>query len=209
VEGETHGDPEAMVTTRRFNRRAQVGIAAGVAAALIAATGVGPVAAQSVEGAGADEAAASPCHTDETARAFDFWIGEWAVFREGRRAGTNTVTLLLDGCVIMENWTNVQGRQGKSFNWVDRSTYAEPRWRQLWVDDAGNTLDYADGAFRDGAMRFSGRTIDAAGDTVLQRLSFVPVHPDTVRQIFEASRDGGASWRTTWDGRYVRLPGGG
>lgn len=157
----------------------------------------------------AAEAAAYPCRADETARAFDFWVGEWAVFANGQRAGTNRVEVILEDCVLLENWTNVRGRQGKSFNWVDRSTHEEPRWRQLWVDDSGNTLDYVDGALRDGAMRFSGHTVDAQGDTVLQKLTLVPVHTDTVRQIFEQSTDAGTSWQTTWEGLYVRIGGGG
>jgi hypothetical protein len=154
------------------------------------------------------DAFAYPCRSDPMAREFDFWIGEWAVFTDGRRAGTNRVELILEDCVLLENWTNAGGRQGRSFNWVDRSTYREPRWRQLWVDDSGNTLDYAEGGLRDGAMRFAGRTVTEEGDTVLQTMRFVPVHADTVRQIMEQSGDGGASWQITWDGLYVRISGG-
>lgn len=155
----------------------------------------------------AAERAAYPCADDPVHREFDFWVGEWAVFTGGRRAGTNRIERRLGGCALAETWTNVQGREGRSFNWVDRSSFTQPRWRQLWIDDMGNTLDYTDGAVRDGAMRFSGHTLDARGDTVLQKLTFVPVHADTVRQVFEQSTDGGVSWRTTWEGLYVRIGG--
>lgn len=150
------------------------------------------------------EAAAWPCRDDEVSRQFDFWIGTWDVYVGGTQAGTNTIEPLLGGCALLENWTNVGGREGKSFNWVDRSTFRELRWRQLWVADQGNTLDYYDGHYADGAMRFRGHTISATGDSIPQKLTFFDVHPDTVRQVFEQSNDRGETWVVTFDGLYVR-----
>lgn len=150
------------------------------------------------------ESAAWPCRDDEVSRQFDFWIGTWDVFVGGQQAGTNTIERMLGGCALLENWTNVRGREGKSFNWVDRSTYRESRWRQLWVADQGNTLDYYDGRYSDGAMRFRGHTFSPQGDSIPQKLTFFDVHPDTVRQVFEQSNDGGQSWVVTFDGLYVR-----
>lgn len=145
-----------------------------------------------------------PCQDDDTHREFDFWVGTWDVFVGGRQVGVNVIESMLGGCVLLENWTNARDRGGKSFNWIDRSTFTEPRWRQLWVDDGGNTLDYYDGHFSDGAMRFSGHTFDANGDSIPQKLTFHSVHPDTVRQVFEQSTDGGATWVVTFDGLYVK-----
>jgi hypothetical protein len=39
---------------------------------------------------------------------------------------------------------------------------------------------------------------------VLQKLTFFPIHRDTVRQLFETSVDSGRTWRPGFDGRYVR-----
>lgn len=150
------------------------------------------------------EEAAWPCRDNPESRQFDFWIGEWDVFVGGQQAGTNTIERMLGGCTLLENWTNVQGREGKSFNWVDRATYRRPRWRQLWVDDSGNTLDYYGGHYSDGAMRFEGHTVTAAGDSIPQKLTFHNVHADTVRQVFEQSNDRGATWVVTFDGLYIR-----
>ena len=44
------------------------------------------------------------------------------------------------------------------------------------------------------------------GTRVLQRLTFFPVHRDTVRQLFETSSDSGKTWQPGFDGRYVRKP---
>ncbi len=150
------------------------------------------------------EQAAWPCREDEVSRQFDFWVGDWDVYAGGNQVGTNTIERMLGGCTLLENWTNAGNREGKSFNWVDRSSGPEPRWRQLWVDDSGNTLDYANGHFADGAMHFEGHTYSAQGERVPQRMTFHHMHADTVRQVIEQSNDGGTTWTTTFDGTYVR-----
>ena len=101
----------------------------------------------------------------------------------------------------MESWTGARGSSGKSMNFWDPQRRT---WRQVWVSDRGNVLDYRQGEYRDGAMRFQGITINAQGDTTLQKLTFHNVAADTVRQVFEASTDGGETWNVTWDGIYVK-----
>ena len=164
----------------------------------------GPLSAQ--EAQEAQEAPPSPCLESEAARQFDFWLGTWDVYNpRGEQAGVNVVERLLQGCLLLENWTGAGGSSGKSMNYWDpqRGT-----WRQVWVSDRGNVLDYRQGEYRDGAMRFRGITIGESGDTTQQKLTFEAVAPDTVRQVFEASTDGGATWDTTWVGIYLRRPGG-
>lgn len=141
-----------------------------------------------------------PCHAREEAKQFDFWIGKWNVTVGGRQAGVNEVYPILEHCVIYENWSGAQGGNGKSFNFWDAQ---RNHWRQVWVADGGNVLEYT-GEYRDGAMRFEGFTLTASGDTVLQKLTFFNVAPDTVRQLFEASQDGGQTWQATFDGLYVK-----
>lgn len=150
------------------------------------------------------EAAEWPCRADPTSQEFDFWIGDWDVYVGGALAGRNTVEPMLGDCTLLENWTSANNREGKSFNWVDRSTYREPRWRQLWIADGGNTLDYYNGHYSDGAMRFEGHTFSPTGDSIPQKLRFENLAPDTVRQVFEQSNDGGSSWVVTFNGLYVR-----
>jgi hypothetical protein len=148
------------------------------------------------------QANSEPCLHSEVARQLDFWVGTWDVYNpRGQKVGENVVQRLLKGCLLLENWTDAGGSSGKSMNYYDplRQT-----WRQVWVADQGNVLDYRHGEYRDGRMVFRGLRLDPAGDTVQDRLTFVDVSPDTVRQVFEASRDGGETWATTWVGIYVR-----
>lgn len=148
------------------------------------------------------EANGEPCLHDEVARQLDFWVGAWDVYNpQGEQVGVNEVQRLLKGCLLLENWTGAGGSSGKSMNYFDplRQT-----WRQVWVSDQGNVLDYRHGVFRGDRMVFTGLRLDPAGDTVQDRLTFVHVSRDTVRQVFEASGDGGETWDTTWVGIYVR-----
>ena len=155
------------------------------------------------------QAPPTPClGSDKPQREFDFWIGTWDVYVGDRQAGVNVIEPHMNGCVLIENWTNAGGSTGKSFNWIDTSSFHEPTWRQLWVDATGNTLDYYRGRYEDGAMRFEGHTINADGDSIPQRLRFENQAADTVIQVFEQSNDGGATFVETWRGIYVKRRGG-
>jgi hypothetical protein len=114
--------------------------------------------------------------------------------------GTNRIELILEQCLLVENWTATGGGSGKSMNFWDTN---RRQWRQIWMADGGGSLDYA-GEFRDGAMRFEGWTLGTNGARLLQRLTFFPIHRDTVRQLFESSSDSGRTWQSGFDGRYVR-----
>ena len=37
-------------------------------------------------------------------RQFDFWIGEWKFSPKGNKAGDSKISLILDSCVILEEW---------------------------------------------------------------------------------------------------------
>lgn len=145
----------------------------------------------------------TPCEHEPAYRQLDFWVGEWDVLDpgSGRKLGENRVERHLSGCMLLEHWTGADGGAGKSMNLFDRS---RDSWRQLWISSTGNVLDYTDGEFRDGAMHFEGAAGSAGGGSVHRRLVFEAVAPDTVRQTFTVSTDGGASWRTTFVGLYVR-----
>jgi hypothetical protein len=148
-----------------------------------------------------------PCPTMPEARQFDFWIGTWDVTpwqvanpTPQQKLGVNEVYPILEHCVISENWDGARGGKGKSYNFYDTNV---KKWRQIWIADSGGSLDYA-GEFNGGAMRFIGWTLDAKGNRVEQKLTFFAIAPDTVRQLFEASTDGGKTWTPNFDGRYVR-----
>ncbi len=146
-----------------------------------------------------------PCRRGTEAHQFDFWLGEWTVTPWASDAsaapiGHNSVTTDLEQCVVNESWTPRSGHKGRSVNFWDTNRQA---WRQVWVSADGTSLDY-EGHLVDNAMRFTGWTLGTNGKKVMQKLTFFRMAADTVRQLFEASDDEGATWKSTFDGRYVR-----
>jgi hypothetical protein len=142
-----------------------------------------------------------PCSAPQD-RQFDFWLGKWNVAdAAGKPQGTNEITRELRGCVLQEHWNGAGGGHGTSFNHYDA---ARKVWHQTWVDDGGGIL-LLDGGWRDGSMVLSGaRPGREPGVAVTDRITFTPRSDGTVRQLWQATRDGGASWTTVFDGIYRR-----
>lgn len=142
----------------------------------------------------------SPCDAPEH-RAFDFWLGRWDVsLPDGRAAGTNRIELAAGRCALLEQWQGAGGYVGTSLNWYDR---ADRRWHQMWIDGRGDTLVLVGG--REGE-RMVLASLPMPGDATRQRIAWTPQAHGSVRQHWETSDDAGATWRTVFDGRYVRRP---
>lgn len=141
----------------------------------------------------------APCASARD-RQFDFWLGDWTVTdnASGKPAGTNRITSELRGCVLQEHWSGAGGGHGTSFNHYDA---ARKRWHQTWVDDSGGIL-YLDGGLRNGAMVLAGRRPGRNGRTITDRITWTPRPDGSVRQWWQISRDGGATWTTAFDGIY-------
>jgi hypothetical protein len=150
------------------------------------------------------QAPAGPCEAAEY-RQFDFWIGNWEVSAQGKPAGTNSIHAVHGGCALQENWqgAGAGGISGSSFNIFDRST---GKWHQTWVDASG-TLLLLDGSLVDGVMVLEGSRPTASGGTAQHRISWTPNEDGSVRQLWEASNDGGGSWNVLFDGLYVKSTG--
>lgn len=135
-------------------------------------------------------------------RQFDFWLGEWEVHANGKLAGHNRIESALDGCALTERWEGAGGGRGFSLNnyWK-----ADGRWHQTWVDAQGGRLDLA-GAWNEATstMTMSGTAVDQQGAPVLNEIAWERRGDGTVRQVWRSSADGGATWRSVFDGVYRR-----
>jgi hypothetical protein len=144
-----------------------------------------------------------PACTAPPYRQFDFWAGEWEVRRpDGALAGSNVIDTILGGCALRERWSGSRGGHGTSLNsWstIDR------KWHQVWVDDSGTYLELAGGLEGD-RMVLTGVLPSASDSSRLaqQRVTWSPLPGGKVRQLWEASDDGGRSWTTVFDGLYER-----
>jgi tetratricopeptide (TPR) repeat protein len=140
----------------------------------------------------------APCADDPAHRVFDFFAGDWsAETPDGTVVGTNRIEVILGGAALIERWTSVHGYAGTSLNRLDPATGT---WRQTWVDDQGDVVEFVDGRYADGAMRFV-----AHRDGVERRLTFFHLGSDALRQLSEQSEDGGVTWSIEYDLRYRRL----
>jgi hypothetical protein len=140
------------------------------------------------------------CKNAPEFRQFDFWIGEWDVFVNDKQAGSSSIQLILDDCVIFENYTGQKGYAGKSFNVFDKSSR---KWRQFWIDNAGDLLTF-EGEYKNGKLSFTGESLDSSGTKLLHRLTFFDLPEKAVRQFWEQSKDGGKTWTPVFDGLYRR-----
>lgn len=141
-----------------------------------------------------------PCLHKPEYKQFDFWLGQWSVMQGDQETATNIIQRQVESCIILENYTQSDGYNGKSVNFFDSSL---GKWRQTWVDCLGNVGEFI-GQFKDGAMQFEGETHQANGTKVLRRLTFYNLGPDKVRQYSEASTDGGKTWNPHYDITYIR-----
>lgn len=141
--------------------------------------------------------------TEDPRRAFDFWLGSWDVFApDGRQVGTNRIESLYDGAALAEHWEGVGGIRGTSLNALDTGT---GRWHQTWVDSSGALLRL-EGGVVEASMVLEGTAPadDVPARVDQQRITWTPNADGSVRQHWEVSSDGGASWRTAFDGEYRR-----
>lgn len=148
-----------------------------------------------------------PCSAPEY-RQFDFWIGEWEAFGpQGKKAGDSKISLILDSCIIFEEWTSASLQQGlryagKSFNTWNASTR---QWQQTWVDNVGGTNEYLQGKFENNQIIYSSKPFPFNKDTMaIRKMTFTNLGADKLRQHGEISKDNGVSWTTEYDLEYRR-----
>jgi len=146
-----------------------------------------------------------PCAYAKENRQLDFWLGEWDVSttQGGVPAGTSKIELILEDCVVQENWQSLGSPYtGKSYNIYDA---ALKRWEQYWVDSTGGNIFFHGELAQDGVMDYWTDDIPQSGGPSLRRhLQFIPIGTDKVRQFSRGSTDGGKTWNVEYDFTYVR-----
>jgi hypothetical protein len=114
-------------------------------------------------------------HLDE-AHQFDFWLGEWDLTWDGGGRGSNTISRILDGQVIQEQFTAFPtSSDDKPFQGLSLSVFVPElsKWRQTWVDSDGSYMEFV-GSFDNGKMALSmERTVN--GQPATYRMVFYNV----------------------------------
>lgn len=137
---------------------------------------------------------------------FDFWIGKWNVEwanKDGTTGkGTNEIKLILNGCVIEENFdaTTALNFEGKSFSVYNKNISV---WQQTWVDDQGSYMAFT-GGMTDGKMILS-RNITIKEKEIIQRMVFYNITDKEFDWNWERSDDYAKTWQLNWKIHYSRI----
>ncbi len=135
---------------------------------------------------------------------FDFWLGEWELTWADHGRGHNSVTRILGDKIIREKFTSLHDDHTAPFQGMSVSVYNEAanQWKQTWVDNQGNYLDFV-GGVQDGDMILSRQTM-VEGKPAQQRMVWTNIQPDSLDWYWQLSEDAGQTWQTLWHIHYQR-----
>ena len=138
----------------------------------------------------------------EEYRAFDFWVGTWAVRTpKGQLAGNNRISIQENGCLVLEEWQGIRGGTGQSYNYYNPG---DQQWHQLWISKDA-IIRYAGGLTDTGVMRLEGTiTYQADGRTAPFIGQWAKEKDGTVLQSFKEWDAKTEQWRDWFIGRYPR-----
>ena len=130
---------------------------------------------------------------------FDFWIGDWTVYNtvSDTIVGYSTISSVVNGVAIQENYRSVGGYVGTSLN---KYNAVDKRWEQYYVDNTGLTLHIL-GHFKDGKMTLSNSQL-MNGVMTDNKMTWTDNEDGTVRQVWEQKRPEQEEWTLLFDGTY-------
>lgn len=146
-----------------------------------------------------------PCSAPEFSE-FDFWVGDWVATWNDTLHGTNRIEKIFGNCTIHENFsdpnTNFLGQSWSVYNSNNK------KWQQTWVDNQGGYIALT------GRMTGNSMVLTTAERTVpssvsptgkiMSRMVYYNIKPDAFDWSWEASTDGGKSWKQNWLIHYRR-----
>lgn len=138
----------------------------------------------------------SPCATPDY-RQFDFWLGDWDAFDADNPTtvvARNRVDLILDGCVVREDYEGTDGHRGQSFSIYDASRQV---WHQTWVTNRGELLMIEE-KMQAGEMTLSGTDHGTSGQLRQVRGAWKAMDGG-VRETAATSTDAGKTWKPWFD----------
>ena len=135
--------------------------------------------------------------------AFDFWVGDWDVYPNGRDnlVAHSKIEKLYNGCAIRENWMPLNARNsGGSLTGFDPATM---RWHQTWIGSSPGVVRFEGGPV-DGKMVLTGWWPGSGpnGEDGLTRMTYSKLEDGAVRQHGEFSADHGLTWQPSFDFIY-------
>lgn len=133
---------------------------------------------------------------------FDFWIGEWEVYKTGTKniVGYSKIESIIDGIAIQENYKSAKSKYtGTSINKYNPAT---GQWEQYWVDNTKLTLHLK--GWRIKNKMILENMIETEDGKLGNRITWTNHKDGTVQQVWEQSNDEGETWSKIFDGTYKK-----
>ncbi|MCO6510054.1 MAG: hypothetical protein J5I65_04605 [Aridibacter famidurans] len=151
--------------------------------------------------------------TNDPARQFDFWIGEWDVnlrvqqpdktWKDQHKA-TARIYSILGGKAILELWS--EGKDGINGYSLRYYNPQKKKW-DLWLNWAGKNrsgTNGLEGEFRHGRGEFFAERKQEDGSTRISRYTFSDITENSLRWDDGYSTDGGKTWASNWIMEFTR-----
>jgi len=160
-------------------------------------------------GAYSQGSAPRPCEVPNASQ-FDFWLGEWDLTWRAEQSGgkkgavgkgTNSITKMLGRCVVREDFNSLDA--GLSGNSVSVYNTSKGRWQQTWVDNQGSYLLFS-GEFEAGQMTLKTEPFLRGEKTLINRMVFRNITPNSLDWDWQTSADGGKTWKDLWNIHYAK-----
>ena len=142
------------------------------------------------------------CATNSENRQLDYWLGNWKVGAEGSSGNAHsTVSLLLDKCLVVENWDGGRSHSGQN---IFGYSADDKSWYGMFADNEGRVHVFTSGKIASGTAEFEGTSRGPNGESVLNRVKVIRLNSNKVEQTWEKSTDNGAIWKVVFRGEYSR-----
>ena len=130
-----------------------------------------------------------------------YWLGHWvARGDEDQPIGRCTVERTEGDHLIVEHWTDRDGRTGRSITYRDP---ADGRWKQDAFDSDGAILHLAGTLGDDDRLVLTGQRIAVDGRVESARRIVEPGDEGGVRSLLRRSLDDGETWETLAEATYT------
>ena len=146
-----------------------------------------------------------PCSAPEASQ-FDFWVGEWTATWADTLHGTNRIEKIFGNCTIHENFPDPNTKfLGQSWS-VYNANYK--MWQQTWVDSNGGYIALTGGMVGDSMILTTAeRTVPiqvSPTGKIKSRMVYYNIKRNSFDWSWEASNDGGGTWKQNWLIHYTR-----
>lgn len=147
----------------------------------------------------------APCTSDPNYQRLSFWVGDWEVVDStGAHYAMQRVNAVIDACAITAEWTGGVGDKGMNLSSFDGRT---GEWRQMYVSNQvpgplGVSLRRSDPSYTGPGVRFIPLLEPAPGEPSRTRVTIMPLNDHRALQLFEESKDGGATWQVVFKAEH-------